>query len=547
MLVGFVLLIGILVAVLGLTQTTLLPVWNEETEIEHTKKVQQDMQNFATEITSTAATDVGETVSVKLGTSYQSLPFLFNPPDPKGLLKTGDEENVKIENAIAVQPGDANFWNGDTRQFTTRNVIYRPRYNLLKNAGKLLIENGELYHSVEGETVSLSEHSFIDGEDVTFTFLAGELEVSASSTGVGMEPEAAPYGEVLVTSTAGSDTVDIEVPTSLNRKSWNKILKPEKVENGGYVEGYEYSGDRVKIRLTGDEVYRLRMARVGLGKGSSIAETQYLSPKTSTAPGVDARGRVELAVETETRYGTAVSGETVEWSIKKGVGLLRHNGKTAKSFTLVSDEDGVSSLEYVAPGGLKSRKSAEIKAVHGDAKQNFDVTVSPTPSGGGEPNPRLNPAGPGSVEFEGVDVKKEKDDGGNDGNGGKGRKNKLEAIFNNRYDEPRKLEKMRLNFFSGDERKFGGGKMKIDLTKISDGKREMSFRLPNSKFKDVPGKTVMETKGENHIGLEFPGKRDEVKNEEGRLDKTVVLTVVYNGTEGRKTRYMIKGTKGGGD
>ena len=417
--IGFILLLGILSMFLVTVQTQAVPKWNSETESQHAAKIQQDMQDLTAGITSTAGTAESRMVSLKLGTNYNTLPLLSYPPDPIGELYTGNTETTKIENMTATDPEVNDFYDGRDYTFETKNLTYSPRYNRLGNAGKLVIENGQLYHSVNGNTAALSENQLIDGNKITLTPLTGNLSMSSMTAGVTISPESAPYQTVTVNASKNKNIV-LEIPSSLDQRSWNKILKPETINNGGHIKRYTVHDGKIRITLENNQVYELKTAKVGLGgdpeskTNQATRETQdknrYIIPNTETTQVVQAGEKIELETKIRTKFNTPISGEKIEWRIKNGKGNLTPNNKQTTSKT--SNEKGVSTVIYNPPKqvSFNQDETAKIQVKIGSEsfsntpeykKTSFDIEILGNERPGPKPDRRkplvVNPSSEGDV------------------------------------------------------------------------------------------------------------------------------------------------------
>lgn len=374
--IGFVLVFGIVVLMMTILQVSAVPTWNQGEEFAHSQQVRDDLELLRDDISRTAATGRVTSRSVTLGLQYPRRPFLINPADPSGRIRTTEQGTIRIENVTAS--GEAgNYWNGDGRTFTTRHIVYRADYNEYDNAPTTVIEPGVLYDRYEGRQIPQTAQSLVNGRRITLVTVNGTLsESGVGSESVELSPLSAPQQ---VTSVEGSGPVRLSLPTRLDEQTWTDLLEDERVENGGNVrnvtvtDGQPY--DIVTITLRGDRTYDLRLAEVGVGGQQADHGPEYITVESSPEIRVPSGASERVVFEVRDRYNNPVSGVTVNATADSGT--VTHNATT--------DSDGHAAFRYTA----SESGTARIQATFGDdpgglETANVTVETAAGPTGGGD-------------------------------------------------------------------------------------------------------------------------------------------------------------------
>ncbi|WP_340099798.1 Ig-like domain-containing protein [Salinibaculum salinum] len=378
--IGFVLVFGILMLLLVTLQTTAVPAWNQGAEFEHSQQVRDDFDGLREGTLQTAATGRITSQPVQLGTRYPRRPFLLNPVDPSGRIRTTDPGTVRLENLTASgETGD--YWTASgnrTRTFETRHVSYRPNYNEYRNAPTTVLEHGVLYDRRGDRSLPLTDATVVDGRRITLVTVDGSLSESGTSAeSVTVEPVSAPQQ---VTSVTGNGTVRIQLPTRLDEETWTELLADEFVTEGGNVydnvtvtPGDPY--DTVTISLRGNQSYDLRLAKVRVGSGTGEPGPHYITTESPTRIQAPVGSAERVTFEVRDRYNNPVSGVTVDADVSSGPGAL-------DTPTVTTDENGHAAFRYTT----ETTGTASINATFGEspgALEKASVTVEGTTASGG--------------------------------------------------------------------------------------------------------------------------------------------------------------------
>jgi hypothetical protein len=376
--IGFALLFGILLLTLVTVQTFAVPTWNQGLEFQHNQRAQEDVQRLGDAVSEVAASGRPTTRTVALGTRYPTRPFLLNPADPTGTLRTSEPGEIRIENATALGE-TGHYWNGKPRTFSTRHLVFDPGYNEYRSAPTTVMESAVVLNRFEGGSSALSGTTLISGRDISLTALDGRFSRGSSEAAtVSLEPLSAPAETVSVES---ATPITLSLPTTATESTWRDLLADERSGEGGYVTNVsvrpDTPHDRLVVTLAANTTYDLRLGQVGVGTNTTDPGPRYITrtglQETTILDGTDTL----LTAEVRDRFDNPVSGEQVATDVVDGPGraeLVR--GRT--------DEDGQAVVRYVADGPGTATVEVTYGADPGIAQTvNYTVRVV-SPVGGGD-------------------------------------------------------------------------------------------------------------------------------------------------------------------
>lgn len=398
---GSILVFGLLLLLLVLAQVTLVPVWNQQVEYEHSLRAQDDVGDLQTGISRVAAAGNPERTAIETGVSYPSRPLLVNPPPVQGEISTTDRHDVGLYNVVAEGNGETrDFWDGlRAHTYGTRSIRYGAGYHEYENAGSFYIENGVMYRDFGDATVVTgSQNDLISGKRITLVVLDGEFgDASGATTTVGLSPVSAPSRSVAVTNASG-ENIEIAVRTRLSKERWNEILADERAPQGNVVDiGWpDYDPDAtyntMTLFLRQGVTYDLRMAKVGVGSRNVGDEAgKYLTADPTANRNVPTAGG-DVVVAVRDRFNNPVSGTEVRFEVTGG-----NDTATFENPAAISDEDGhaVARLSTTGDGVVNVTASRDLD---GDGNLEKWETVSFTTqvgrgtdggASGTDPNPNL--------------------------------------------------------------------------------------------------------------------------------------------------------------
>lgn len=353
-LIGALLLAVVLVLLLTILQAKAVPNWNEDIEYDHNQRVQDDLTRLRGAIVDTAADGSTRAVSVRLGTRYPNRIVLVNPSDPTGTIETRSPAELRIGNATVPETGDADdYWQGDTKRFTTRALTYEPHYNAYRSAPVTTYENWVLYNEFESDDRLLATQHLVTDNRINVILLNGSLrKTRLESASVEFTPVSAPSRPMAITST--DDPVTLSVPTRLSNETWSELLTDEYVRNGGHIvdQSYRTGGpyNRLVLTLEKDVTYELHMAEVGVGDTPNEIRGQYIVSQSDEDATTNENERVPLTAEVRDRLNNPVSNANVTFDAD--VGEFEDADGNTVTMPVETDDDGRVAVWYNASGNM---------------------------------------------------------------------------------------------------------------------------------------------------------------------------------------------------
>lgn len=435
--IGAVLLFGVLVIAFAGYQAFVVPNQNKQVEFNHNQQVQQQLQDLRNGAVSIPGGGSGRSVSVQLGTQYPSRVVALNPGPPSGSLRTAGTTNPAVNFSVlnATTGGETgDFWNGDSRNYSSGSLVYEPNYNEYEGAPRTVYENTVLFNTDRGRNLTRTDQRLIDDRTISLVSLNGSLSVSqSSSVAVDLEAVSTSTRTVAVENASAGENVTVSVPTQLDENAWRDLLAPELVENGGYV--YDISSEpidgsqfrRLSIRLEPNVEYTLRLTRVGVGTGVREPSEAYLTTVSGNGSAVPEGSTQRLVVEVRDSFNNPVSGVTVNAStnlssVRPSEDTTATDGRIAFTYQPPDDIDGgpktvaVNVSTVVDPAAKTPFDSEAVSnATFSLTVQNTDGSGTGAGSGGGSssvysvlwenpdgdnPGAALSNCGPDSCEWD---------------------------------------------------------------------------------------------------------------------------------------------------
>lgn len=403
--IGAVILFGFLIVALSTYQATVVPDQNAEVEFLHNQEVQQQMQDVRNGMLRTAATDRSQPTGVTLGTRYPSRAFLVNPPPATGRIATQDTANtsvsVVIENGSAVadvsgEEGVVEYWNGSAKSFNTGFVVYRPNYNLYRQAPTTTYEHGLLYNEFpSGRTLPITDQTVVDGRRISLVTVAGDI----SQNGVGsytVQPTAVSTSTRTITLRNDTAPITIELPTRLENTTDNRELVAEQYGSASVdatLVDRAGSYNVISLRLSQGTTFTLSLARVGVGTAPDDTNATYLTTVDPLAETLDNGTTDEVVVEVRDEYNNPVSGVEVNTTSSANLSVSSPSAGTTGSdgrVTFLVTADGSTSDANLTVGIEDESPDYEVVRF-----ENRTVSATGDDSVGGA----LNPAEKGDIRL----------------------------------------------------------------------------------------------------------------------------------------------------
>lgn len=382
---GAVLVFALVLMLLVLIQTLAVPAANEQIEFDHNQRVQGDFLDLQQGATVAATRGAYQPANVEAGVQYPNRFFLLNPAPASGNVRT-EASYFTIENARAIDRENAEFWNGNSKNYTSNTVLYRPNYNHYSDAPSTGYEHGLAYNDHPNNAITLlGTGSVISGNRITLLAVDGNISTTTSSTvPLEVEPLSAPMQSISIQDNGSPITLSLR--TGLTNGAWADLLKDEE-----HVESWTLDDGAITITLEEDVVYSLQMAEVGVGSGQTDEDPEYVA-KVGSNPRLTEEGGTELTVEVRDRFNTVETGVNVTWTLEDGQGTFTNEQDTGN--TVMTDETGRATIAF-------------------QATDNESVTIHATADldGDGSPDDDEN----STVQFENLAVGNGGDDGNDDG------------------------------------------------------------------------------------------------------------------------------------
>lgn len=379
---GAILVFALLVLGMGIYQATVVPNENEAVEFAHNQDVQGKLLDVRNGLRTSASAGVDTSTTVDLAPQYPPRSVFLNPGTPSGSLRTvgttDSQVAITIANAEALDEETKDYLSGDGTEhsFGTGILAYQPTYNRYQNAPETRIDNLVVYNNFpdQGTTTLSSGQPLVDGRRITLVALDGDLSKStANPTLVETKPISSGGDPVAITN--GDDSVAITVRTQLDESAWVQRLLHDQIDDPGgasgeapesgelcanfsdastpdneryvthcdWTEGEPFNA--LTLYFEEDVVYRLSMAKVGVGTGATGTSAHYMTAVRGDESSVTEGGRQKVVFEVRDRYNNPVSGTTVH--VEKTEGLGRLAGGDTQSIR--TDADGSASVTYEAP------------------------------------------------------------------------------------------------------------------------------------------------------------------------------------------------------
>jgi hypothetical protein len=385
--VGAVLVLAMLIVSLSVYQAFIVPDQNAQVEFDHNADVQRQLETLRDAIVSAPDARGVRPVVVRLGTTYSSRTVAINPPHPRGSLRTAgtsnEAVNISVRNATAEgETGD--FWNGTAHNYSTGRIVYSPSYNEYQRPPTTVYENSVLYNRFEVENLTTTGQAFVDGRRIRLVALDGSYaRTTEGSVTLDVRRVSSSTNTVTVTNASASENVTVVVPTTLSESTWrNDLLVKEFTAQGGYVRRVWTTplpgepGRLLHVELKPETTYRLRLAKVGIGRNVRSEPAAYLTDIEGNATTLAEGSERRLVVEARDRYDNPVGGVRVKANTSRTDSALRYVGDNE------TGPDGRVTMVYEAPadvdGGPASDR-ANVSIAAGPRKRvlgSFDATTA---------------------------------------------------------------------------------------------------------------------------------------------------------------------------
>ena len=438
--VGAILIFGLLMLLLSILQTQVVPVQNQEIEVQHSQQVKDDLTNWHEIASDVSARGTPQSASISTGTNYPPRLLFINPPPVQGSLSTSDpSREIEIENITADEPETGDYidddQNGELR-LSTRTLEYEGNYNEYQNEPTVRYEYGLLYSQFEDEAVIANSGNVIDGTNINLILLNGSYSrTSGGDQSVTVQPVSAPARSVAIDHN-GTGDLNITLPSELSASKWRE----EYNESDSVDNITKPSSDTVRLNLNETKTYNLRMSQIGLERDIENPNGYYIVPAGDGTASVSEGSTTNVQYEVRDEYNNPVSNVSVDINAPGGTvqtttddrGRVTAPVTPASPGTLVVDAEIDSSDPDVAPGcpgpdrctADYTVQVTDLSINPGSGVRLTDSSIKPF---------TISPPGPVAVNVT------------------TGNSNVIEVTFNVTGSNNREIDSIRMNLYSASE------------------------------------------------------------------------------------------------
>jgi hypothetical protein len=381
---GAILVFAILVAAISAFQVTVVPQQNERAEFDAYRNAITDVAEVNTQIVRTAAQGTEGSATIRTGVRYPARAVTLNPPDPIGSVELTSAASASVLNARAVDPDEADYWDGSARSFPTQRLRFRPAYNRFE-AGPVTATGSLVYRQpVRGTPIRVSDQSIVRGTRLSLVAVRGEMYAANELVTLSTTPVSTAARTVRITGNDadGDDApepIEIEVPTDLDDATWNALLAGQIGSDPNQnVQSVSVSGGVATVVLDGSKTYTLQLSKVEVRERSDdtvVASTDpaYVVSRADTKV-TTTDAPVTLSVQVLDTFGNPVAGESVSFS--------DDSSGTFSQSVVPTDDRGWATVEYSNGATGDATVEARCDDCVGSSAATtvtFDVTVTGGP------------------------------------------------------------------------------------------------------------------------------------------------------------------------
>jgi hypothetical protein len=341
---GGILMFGLAMSLLILTQVSVVPAANQQVEFEHNQGVQEDFERFGSSTTRVAGSGATETVDVDLGVRYPNRFFLVNPGPASGSLST-ETATFVVENVTSTNPETAEYYAslGNDVTYQTTRLVYEPGYRQYANAPRTLYENGVVFNEYDDDvTLVTARTPIVSDGDITLVLFDGTVaEQTTGATSLTLQAASAPAERIAITD--DGEPITLRISTLVPESDWQTYADGESaVTLHTYVDGDAdpRTPNEVVLRLDDTRDYTLRVARLTLNENAVTDTPAYVTTVGSYASSVPANTSMTYTVEVRDAQNNPITGGEVTATIDGPARFANGNKATNASV----DENGHASV-----------------------------------------------------------------------------------------------------------------------------------------------------------------------------------------------------------
>lgn len=385
--IGALLMLSILVIAAAQYQTQVIPVQEEETEIQHNRLIQNQLAGLNSQIISVGTTGDVRTQQLQLGTTFESriifgiIPAI-NQPSPAGSLEYQRASNtIQLKNISGLPPAD-DYWDGTrTGNFETGFLTYEPQYRHFQDAPTTYIENGLVVDEYDDggaskEYIPEGDQNLIEGNNIRLSALTSDVNINTIGTRTAQAyPVSAPSQVITIQAADQNDPLELEVPTKMDEDTWDTLLDSETGTDGNITDvSVDPAANLLTIKLESNQIYTLTMSRIHITTREEATpipdeNAQYIA-WDSDAISIREESRNLLQAQVRDRFNNPVVGVETE--------------------ALATDQDGNCIGNFEAPipgpecptldqpGGQVSGEDGQVRYIYNAPTVNEDTSIDIT-------------------------------------------------------------------------------------------------------------------------------------------------------------------------
>lgn len=383
--IGALLMLTVLVIAATQYQTQVIPVQEEETEIEHNRLIRNQMSELNSEMQGTANSGDIRTQPLQLGTSFESriifgiIPAI-NQPSPAGNLEyESASSNVQIKNVQGLAESQ-NYWDGSqTGNYQTGFLTYEPEYRHFQDAPDTYVENGLTvnYYEQDDNYVSNGKQNIINNNNIQITTVTSDININTIGTRtVEAHPVSAPSETITIEADDSTQDIVLEIPTKLNQETWDDLLE-EEIDSGNVNSvNVDEPNNLMTINLDGgSQVYTLTLSRVHLTTRENASpvpqeDEQYIA-WDSEAITIQENSRNQINAQVRDKFNNPVLG------VETQAIATDQNGDCIGNFNSPSGTSSVCpGLDQ--PGEQISGNNGELRFIYEapEVNENTDIDIT---------------------------------------------------------------------------------------------------------------------------------------------------------------------------
>ena len=385
--IGALLMLSILVLAAAQYQTQVIPVQEEETEIQHNRLIQNQLAGLNSQIISSGTTGDVRTQQLQLGTTFESriifgiIPAI-NQPSPAGSLEYQRASNtVQLKNATGLPPAD-DYWDGTrTGNFETGFLTYEPQYRHFQDAPTTYIENGLVVDEYDdggsaNEYLPEGDQNLVEGNNITIGTLTSDVNINTIGTRTAQTyPVSAPSQVITIEADNPNDPIELEVPTRMDEDTWDSLLESE-IDDGNINDiSVDPAANLLTINLQSNQIYTLKMSRIHITTREEATpipseDAQYIA-WDSDAISIREESRNLIQAQVRDRFNNPVVGVETEAL------ATDQNGNCIGNFESPVTGGVCPTLDQ--PGGQVSGEDGQVRYIYNaptvDEDTSIDITI----------------------------------------------------------------------------------------------------------------------------------------------------------------------------